>query len=249
MSSELGPFSTAKKIVVFNPDAPTQVRQVSGVGSPAWVSVGSGTFSECVTATSATGAFNWADLPTGLDADQAYTLAVYASTATAFTDASEVYQYSRSPAVDADGLVTSSNLSVTITPALVGASQPRYSSMQIANIIQGSAPTDVWTVLDPRIREPLDLSGYELRLVVCTVASLGDEDADPIDDTLTASWKYEEGDGLTVGGDDDNQLTIQWDADDTGTVGHYRAILWDVTSKLCICKADFDIEPGKFDTE
>ncbi len=93
MSKELGPFSAAKKIVVFNPDSPSQVRQVSGSGSPAWVSVASGVFAECVTATSATGAFNWADLPTGLDAGQAYTLAVYSSTATAFTDASEQWRY------------------------------------------------------------------------------------------------------------------------------------------------------------
>ncbi len=98
---EFGPFSSAKKIVVFNPDSPSQVRQVSGSGSPAWVSVASGVFAECVTSTSATGAFNWADLPAGLDSGQAYTLAVYSSTATAFADTSEQWRYQPDVATNA----------------------------------------------------------------------------------------------------------------------------------------------------
>lgn len=112
MSAEFGPFSSAKKIVVFNPDAPTQVRQVSGSGSPQWVSAGSATFSECATSTSATGVFYWANLPTGLDTTQSYMIAVYASTATAFSDANELYQYS--PGTDGIGAAIATALAGSV---------------------------------------------------------------------------------------------------------------------------------------
>lgn len=96
MANEYGPFHEAVKVVTFNPDSPTQVRQVSGSGSPQWVAVTAGTFSECATTPSQSGTTGWyyADLPAGLSADRTYPLGIYASTATAFSDGASEAQWS-----------------------------------------------------------------------------------------------------------------------------------------------------------
>lgn len=83
--NELGPLSQPGKLVIFNPDDPTQVRKVTATA--AWVSIASATFSQCAITLTATGAFYYADLPAGLDADRrVYPVARYGTTATAFTD-------------------------------------------------------------------------------------------------------------------------------------------------------------------
>lgn len=93
MANEIGPIPAAGKIVVFNPDAPTQVRQVSGAGSPAWVELEDAVFAECAIALVAGGAFYFADLPAGLAAATGYVFALYDAAADDFSAASDVYEY------------------------------------------------------------------------------------------------------------------------------------------------------------
>lgn len=96
MASELGPYQSAVKVVVFNPDSPTQVRQVSGSGSPQWVALTSAVFAECVTTAAQAGSTGiyFATLPTGLSAYRAYEVLIYSSAATAFSDSATLTQQS-----------------------------------------------------------------------------------------------------------------------------------------------------------
>jgi hypothetical protein len=109
--NEIGPFTAAKKIVVFNPDVPTEVRQVTGAGSPRWVSISSATFSECTTATAASGGLFWANLPSGLSAASTYQIAVYAESATAFGQAevTGLYHPALATSAQAAAIQTQSN--------------------------------------------------------------------------------------------------------------------------------------------
>ncbi len=137
---------------------------------------------------------------------------------------------------------------VTVTPAQANSSNPRYSTKKMANLAQGSAPLDVWTFEDGA-GDPIDLSGKTVRLVFATVTDIGDDDDedtnDPIDDTLTGAFKYEtSGDGLTVGGDDDNQVTLQHDSEKLDTPGHYKFFWWNISDKIMLCKGSVDIEPA-----
>jgi hypothetical protein len=86
VANELGPFRSAGKVVVYNPDNPAQVRQVSGSGSPAWVPQ-THTFSECVTTLTQSGTSGsyYANLPAGLET-RSYQLGQYETAATAFSD-------------------------------------------------------------------------------------------------------------------------------------------------------------------
>lgn len=93
MASELF-FHEAVKVAILNPDAPTQVRNVS---TNAWVELSTApTFANCVTTPTQVGATGqyYANLPAGLTATRAYPLLVYASSATAFSDAASEAEYS-----------------------------------------------------------------------------------------------------------------------------------------------------------
>lgn len=115
MANEYGPFHEAVKVVTFNPDTPTQVRQVSGVGSPAWVALTAAVFAECVTTPAQVGATGiyFADLPTGLSVARVYPLSVYAATATAFADAASESEYG--PAATPANVTQVNGLAVTGT--------------------------------------------------------------------------------------------------------------------------------------
>ncbi|MGB7157115.1 MAG: hypothetical protein WBD40_03550 [Tepidisphaeraceae bacterium] len=96
MSDEIGPIPQSGKVVFYNPDAPTQVRQVTGSGSPSWVELSTPpVFAECAVALAQVGTSgNWfTELATGLDASHRYQFAFYASSATAFSDAFELMEY------------------------------------------------------------------------------------------------------------------------------------------------------------
>jgi hypothetical protein len=86
-------------------------------------------------------------------------------------------------------------------------------------------------------------------MVVATVNDDGDED-DRTDDTIAALYKYETGNGLTVQGDDNNQILIEHDAANTTDAGHFRYWIYDVTDPdqpLPRLKGTFDVEPAATD--
>lgn len=136
---------------------------------------------------------------------------------------------------------------LTITPIVANTANPRYSTRNLAPIAQGSAPTDVLTIVDGT-GAALDLRSHDLRLVVCSV---DEEDAeDPYDDVLEGLHSYETaGAGLSVGSTDGtkNQVTIQHDAANTAEAGSFRYFLWDLTDgdhPVVLCKGRLLVEPA-----
>ncbi|HEV7299712.1 MAG TPA: hypothetical protein VGN72_10135 [Tepidisphaeraceae bacterium] len=94
MAKEFGPYYAPGYVAVYNPAMPGQVRQVSGTGSPAWVTE-SATFTECRIAlvqVGATGVY-YADIPAGLTFDRDYSVGVYDAAATTFSQALSVETY------------------------------------------------------------------------------------------------------------------------------------------------------------
>lgn len=94
MANELGPFHEAVKLIVFNPASPAQVRKVTATA--AWVNLSAATFADCAVTPAQVGSTGvyFADLPTGLDAQQDHALLVYDVTATAFSDDASEAAYS-----------------------------------------------------------------------------------------------------------------------------------------------------------
>jgi hypothetical protein len=83
MANEIGPFTTAKKLVIFNPDNGGQVRRTS---DDTWQSTPASTTALANYITSTSGNGNTASFPTGLTADRVYAMWVYDSNATLFSD-------------------------------------------------------------------------------------------------------------------------------------------------------------------
>jgi hypothetical protein len=158
-----------------------------------------------------------------------------------------------SDGVIADAGGTGGSASVTITPLLAAVTNPRHSTRNLATIAAGTAPTDVITVTDGT-GAAVDLSGKSLRLVAYIRSDEADEydpenDADKWDATLAAVFKYETGSGggLSVGGADNNQVTIEHDAANTALAGRYRYWLLNVTDNIAISKGRMPIEPAVLD--
>lgn len=120
---------------------------------------------------------------------------------------------------------------ILITPLLAGTNNPRFSTRKLAQVAKGSGPTDVLTLVDGA-GVAIDLSDRDLRLVVCEMLDEGDPD-DEFDDSVGGLYKYEtgqgSGEGLEVGGDDNNQVSIYHDAANTTDAGRFPYFLWDVT--------------------
>jgi hypothetical protein len=138
-----------------------------------------------------------------------------------------------------------------VTPLGVTVNSPRYATRNLATVTQGSAPTDVLVITDAA-GEPIDLSGRTLKIVAALVTDAGEVD-DKFDDTLEGRFAYTTADGeLTVGGADDNQLSILHDATNTATAGNYRYWLWDVTNAarpIVLVKGRLPIEPAAFEVD
>jgi hypothetical protein len=151
--------------------------------------------------------------------------------------------------LDAATLATLTDVQqVVITPILASAANPRISTRKLATLVQGTASSDLVTLTDAT-GAAIDLSAKDLRMVVATVNDDGDED-DRTDDTIAALYKYETGNGLTVQGDDDNQILIEHDAANTTDAGHFRYWIYDVTDPdqpLPRLKGTFDVEPAATD--
>lgn len=114
-------------------------------------------------------------------------------------------------------------------------------------IAQGSAPTDRWTILDVD-RVAVNLSGRVVRFVVGQVTDEGDEE-DRTDDAIEALYQYESGDdaNITIGGTDNNQVSVQHLPANTATAGAFRYWLWDVTTtgeEITLASGTFEVRPA-----
>lgn len=92
MAKELGPFTSAAKCVVYDPDDADQVRDVLGT---AWITLTAATFANCIKTAvqeGATGIY-FADMPASLDLTRRYTVAVYGASESAFSGSHQVYAW------------------------------------------------------------------------------------------------------------------------------------------------------------
>jgi len=83
MSVNLGEISTGQMVAVVNPADPTQVWNYT---TGAWVAKGTGPFTQCVVAGTVTSGITYAELASLPDLAVSYTILIYESGATAFTD-------------------------------------------------------------------------------------------------------------------------------------------------------------------
>lgn len=123
---------------------------------------------------------------------------------------------------------------VIITPILATTTNPRYSTRDLPPIAQGSTPAEAFAIVDGSAT-PVNLSGKDLRFVVCAEVNC----------VLEVKFTYETGAGITISGENNNIVTVQHNASDTGTVGCYIYFLWNVTDKLLLVKGQMPIEPAK----
>ncbi len=136
--------------------------------------------------------------------------------------------------------------SVTLTPILVQANNPRFSTKDVPPIPAGSEPSDAFVVVDAN-NAPIDLSAKTVRLVAY-VDNAGDPD-NPFDDTVSAVFKYETGgNGITIGGTGNNVVTVKHSAANAGTVRDLRYMLWNVTDKLVLATGKLPIIPAVMNT-
>lgn len=129
---------------------------------------------------------------------------------------------------------------LVITPIQANAANPRYSSRILAPIAKGTAPVDVVTVTDGT-GAAVDLTGRSLRMTFaardCEAGTFAG-----IDQYTTG------GGGLTVQGDDGNQVRIQHSVALTRTIGpgSYHWWLFDVTgggdAKTLLLKGTVEVE-------
>lgn len=125
-------------------------------------------------------------------------------------------------------VTTATPNTVLITPIQASVNSPRYTTKDIGPIYAGSAPADIWTITD-RNGDAVDLSAKSLKFVTATV-DYDAEKKDPFDVDFGDGWSYESGDGIAVGGDDNNLVTVTQDADDV-VAGSYRYWLLNVTDR------------------
>lgn len=164
-----------------------------------------------------------------------------AATVSGVASGAVVWTDSKDLAISSSGGVAG----LTITPILCATTNPRFTTRNLADVPQYSAPTDTVNVTDAN-GTAIDLSAKDLRMVVCETTDAGEAD-DIFDDTLTGLYQYELGSGLAVGGDDNNQVTISHDAANTETPGQYPYMLWNVTDRVMLMRGILPVVPAVFE--
>lgn len=135
----------------------------------------------------------------------------------------------------------------TITPLFAQTNNPRYSTRDLPPILQGSAPTDRWTITDAA-GGAVGLSGKTVRFVAMEVSDAGDDVDSVYDDSVTGLYKYEtSGSGIVVSGADNNIVSVTHSAANTATAGQFKYILWNATDKLPLASGKLTIKPAVFD--
>ena len=138
-----------------------------------------------------------------------------------------------------DGIAT-----LTITPLVASVANPFYATRDLPKLPAASANTIVWTITDGN-GAAVNLSGKTIRLVAYLTTSAGDNVDSVIDDTIAASFQYAtSGDGITVGGADNNQITLVHSITKTATPGDFRYMLWNITDNTLLAKGKMPIEPS-----
>jgi hypothetical protein len=119
----------------------------------------------------------------------------------------------------------------------------RHVARDLVAIVAGSGPTDRWTVVDRQSPpQPVDLSGKTVRLVVALAESIDRNDR--YLDVYALPALYESGgDRLTVGGEDNNVVTVRHDPDDTGTPGLHLYWLLNVTDRVVLARGEMPVLP------
>jgi hypothetical protein len=130
------------------------------------------------------------------------------------------------------------------TPVKTNPTKRLFQIADLAPIAQASAPSYVEIFTDAN-NNPIDLSNKTLRLVFAIVTDEVDQDL-IFDDTLEGSFKYETGAGLTLGGTDNNEVTVQHDATKTATAGAYRYFFWIVDDQVVLKLGNVEIQPTVF---
>jgi hypothetical protein len=121
---------------------------------------------------------------------------------------------------------------------------PRYLTRDLPIVPTETASQTSWTILDTD-GGPVSVTG-NLRLVAVSIDDDDDEDCDNelFDVTLTPAFSYETGAGLTVGGDDNNVITLTHDTTKTATAGTFRYFLWDVDNDIPLARGRMPIIPS-----
>lgn len=134
---------------------------------------------------------------------------------------------------------------LTITPLVASVANPFYATRDLPVLPAASGNTIIWTITDGN-GSAVDLSGKTCRLVAYTVTAVGDNENETYDDTVSSvAFQYATGgDGLTVGGTDNNQITLVHSITKTATAGNYRYFLWNITDNTLLAKGRMPIEPS-----
>ena len=134
--------------------------------------------------------------------------------------------------------------SMVITPIVASVSNPFYATRDLPKLPAASANVIIWTIVNA-MGEAVTLTGKTCRLVAYLTTSEGEDDTTEIDDSITASFQYATGgDGLVVGGADNNQITLAHSITKTATAGEYRYMLWNITDNTLLAKGKMPIVPS-----
>lgn len=147
----------------------------------------------------------------------------------------------------AAALSNAASASFYLTPYTIAVNNPRFATRDFPKILTGSAPADVFTVVDDT-GTAINLSAKTVRFVVFSRAT--NTACTEFDDTLTKGWQYQTGgSGVTVGtGTNTNQVTVQHAASNNATAGPWEYELWNVTDKLPLARGKMPIVPGLIGT-
>lgn len=118
----IGPIRRAGKVVIYNPDDPSQVRQFTEAGAPQWVDLATATFSECTLDLSEIGTSDTFTVDADLPSDRIYPVQIYAPDATAFTDVVVIEcLWKPEPALEGDAMALTPSERTTLSTAIWGA--------------------------------------------------------------------------------------------------------------------------------
>lgn len=133
-----------------------------------------------------------------------------------------------------DTLATSSDVQITISPAVAQASQIDPNDIQL-RVSQYSAPTIKFTCFD-RLGVAIDLSGKTLVFVAATTDGI----------TLTSVFtRTSAGGAITVTGADDNEANVSLAQANTSTAREeLQFFLWNTTDNILLAKGGLQIPPA-----
>lgn len=131
-------------------------------------------------------------------------------------------------------------LDLQTTQLIVSPVAVTVSAGQVAG---GSITQYQHAVFGPHQLSIVDSSGSPVNLSDVDLAFLVYEQDDP----TTVLWSLSSGNGITVLGDDGNQVHLRADETHTGTAGIYRYVLWDMTNRQVRARGTLTIEAEAYE--